>query len=180
MADSTHHLDWDERLQDWIDGDLAPSDSASLEAHVAGCALCQTRANALRALDTTLLDTLSREALSADFDRSLLGHIDLVPRPDRAAARARIEQAWQAEAGAFSRQWRTSLRSMILNALLAAGLLTAFLTRLPGWVSGARLSDQIGQITLLAFGRPALTLVAMAGGMSIIAFALTRVFGERP
>ena len=98
---------------------------------------------------------------------------------DRAAARARLEQAWQAEVGAFARQWRSALRSMVLNALLAAALLTAFLTRLPASASIARLNDQLGQFTLYASSRPVLAVAVMAVGMSIVALGLTRVFGER-
>jgi anti-sigma factor RsiW len=183
VADSTDHLDWDERLQDWIDGDRDPSASAALEAHIAGCARCLARRSAFRAVDSALSRGVPRQALSADFDRVLLERIDRIPVSDRAAARARLEQAWQAELGAFSRQWRAALRSMILNALLAAGLLAAFLTRLPGAVSTARLNDlndQIGQFTLYVSSRPALTVLVVGVGMSIVALGLTRVFGERP
>lgn len=167
-------------MQDWIDGDLDPSESAALEAHLAACPRCQAQRNAFRALDSTLSHAFSREALSADFDRRLLGRIDLARKPDRAAARARLEQAWQAEVGAFSRQWRTALRSMIVNALLATGLLTAFLAQLPGLTSGTRLSDHMGQFTLYASGRPSLIFVAIAAGMCIVGCVLTRVFAERP
>ncbi|MBV8909237.1 MAG: zf-HC2 domain-containing protein [Gammaproteobacteria bacterium] len=179
MADSADHFDWDERSQDWIDGDLDPSGSAALEAHIAGCARCRARRSAIQAVDSTLSRSLPREALSADFDRSVLARIERAPMSDRAAARARLEQAWQAEVGAFARQWRSALRSMVLNALLAAALLTAFLTRLPASASIARLNDQLGQFTLYASSRPVLAVAVMAVGMSIVALGLTRVFGER-
>jgi anti-sigma factor RsiW len=180
VADSADHFDWDERLQDWIDGNVGPSGSAALEAHIAGCPRCLARRSAFQAVDSALSQGLPREALSADFDRSLLARIDRAPLSERAAARARLEQAWQTEVGAFSRQWHAALRSMILNALLATGLLAAFLTRLPGSASTAWLTDQIAHFTLYASSRPALTVAVMAAAMSIVALGVTRVLGERP
>jgi anti-sigma factor RsiW len=179
VPDSADHFEWDERLQDWIDGDLDPAASAVLEAHLAGCDACQARLRAFRAVDARLSASLARQTLSSSFDRTVLAHIDGAPKAGRAAARARLEQAWQAEIGAFSRQWRTAFRSMILNALLVAALLVAFLTRLPGRAATTGLSDEIGQLTLYASSRPALTVVLITAGMSIVALGLTRVFGER-
>lgn len=180
MADSADHFEWDERLQDWIDGDLDPAASAVLETHLAGCAACQARLQAFRAVDVTLSGSLARQTLPASFDRTVLAHIDGAAKAGRVAARARLEQAWEAEIGAFSRQWRTAFRSMILNALLVTALLVAFLTRLPGWAATTGLSDEIGRFTLYASSRPALTVVLMTAGMSIVALGLTRAFGERP
>ena len=180
MPDSASHFDWDERLQDWIDGDLDLAASAALEAHITGCDSCQARLRAFRAVDATLCGSLARQTLPASFDRAVLERVDGAAKAGRAAARARLEQAWQAEIGAFSRQWQTAFRSMILNALLATALLVAFLTQLPGWESTVRLTDQIGHFTLYASGRPALTFALIAAGMSIVALGLTRAFGERP
>jgi anti-sigma factor RsiW len=180
VPDSASHFDWDERLQDWIDGDLDPAASAELEAHITGCDSCQARLRAFRAVDAALSGSLTRQTLPASFDCAVLERVHGAAKAGRAAARARLEQAWQAEIGAFSRQWRTALRSMILNALLATALLAAFLTRLPGWAPTVRLTDQIGQFTLYASSRPALTVVLLAAAMSVVALGLTRAFGERP
>jgi len=180
VADSADHFEWDERLQDWIDGDLDPAASAALEAHLAGCDECQARLQAFRAVDATLSGSLARQTLPASFDRAVLERVDRAANAGHAAARARLEQAWQAEIGAFSRQWRTAFRSMILNTVLATALLATLLTRLPGWEPTVRLTNQIGQLTLFASGRPALTLVLIAAAMSIVALGVTRAFGERP
>jgi anti-sigma factor RsiW len=180
VADSADHFEWDERLQDWIDGDLDPAASAVLEAHLAGCDACQARIQAFRAVDATLCASLARQTLPASFDRTVLAHVDGAANAVRAAARARLEQAWEAEIGAFSRQWRTAFRSMILNALLVTALLVTFLTRLPGWAATTGLSDELGRFTLYASSRPALTVVLITAGMSIVALGLTRAFGERP
>ena len=40
----------DERLDDWIDGDLEPGAAAEVQAHLAACAECQARERRLRQL----------------------------------------------------------------------------------------------------------------------------------
>jgi anti-sigma factor RsiW len=180
VPDSADHFEWDERLQDWIDGDLDAAESAALEAHIAGCRPCQARLSAFRTVDEALSESLPGQTLPESFDRVVLERIDVASKAGRAAARARIQREYQDEIGAFSRQWRTALRSMILNVVVATALLAAFLTRLSGSFSAASLTDQIGQFALYAYSRPGLTLAVMAATMSLVAFGLTRVFGERP
>jgi anti-sigma factor RsiW len=180
LADSTDHFEWDERLQDWLDRDLDPGEVAALEAHIAGCRPCQARLSAFRTVDEALSKSLPGETLSDSFDRVVLERIDVASKAARAAARARIQQEYQDEIGAFSRQWRTALRSMILNVLVATALLVAFLTQLSGSLSAAWLADQIGQFAFYAYSRPGLTLAVMAAATSLVAFGLTRVFGEHP
>jgi anti-sigma factor RsiW len=179
VADSADHLVWDERLQDWIDGDLDPAEAAALEAHLAGCMRCQPRLSALRAADALLSRALPPQRLTESFDRSVLERVDRVSKADRAAARARIEQEWQTQMGALSRQWRSALRSAILNLLLATALVIAVLARLPVSPVISRLVDQLGEISQHAAGRPALaTMVAAAGAAFVAAFCLTRALGE--
>jgi anti-sigma factor RsiW len=179
VTDSTDHFEWDERLQDWIDRDLDPAESAALERHVAGCTDCQARLSAFRAVDATLSGGLPRQGLSEAFDRGVLGRIDRLAETRRAAARARIEREWQTEMRTFSQQWRSALRLKVLNLLLGTALLVVFLMRFSGSAFVARLSDQAGQLTQYASGRPTVTVVVMAVGMSLVALALTRVLAER-
>ena len=44
-----HELAWNDRLQDWLDGDLTAADAAALQAHMAECAMCRARAEELQA-----------------------------------------------------------------------------------------------------------------------------------
>ena len=125
MVDSTNHLDWEERLQDWIDRDLDPPDAATVEAHTAACGACLASLTAFRTVDASLAEALVAPALSANFDREVLERIERVSRADRSTLRARLERQWHAEMETFARQWRTALRTTILNLLLATTLLVA-------------------------------------------------------
>ena len=46
------HDEWNDRLSEYIDGELEPSERQSLEAHLAGCAECRTDLASLRAVVT--------------------------------------------------------------------------------------------------------------------------------
>ena len=49
-----HQLEWNDRLQDWLDGDLDATETAALQAHMADCASCRARAEELQQLDRSL------------------------------------------------------------------------------------------------------------------------------
>jgi hypothetical protein len=56
----TMHDEWNDRLSEYIDGDLEPADRLALEAHLAGCAGCRQDLASLRAVVTragSLTDT---------------------------------------------------------------------------------------------------------------------------
>ena len=42
------HQEWNDRLSEYVDGELEPAERAALEAHVAGCAECRTDLAGLR------------------------------------------------------------------------------------------------------------------------------------
>jgi anti-sigma factor RsiW len=46
------HDEWNDRLSEYIDGELTPSEQRALEAHLAGCAGCQADLASLRAVVT--------------------------------------------------------------------------------------------------------------------------------
>ena len=46
------HDEWNDRLSEYIDGELTPSEQRALEAHLAGCAGCRTDLASLRAVVT--------------------------------------------------------------------------------------------------------------------------------
>jgi len=44
------HQEWNDRLSEYVDGELEPAERAALETHLAGCAECRTDLAALRAV----------------------------------------------------------------------------------------------------------------------------------
>lgn len=134
MTDPTTHLsEWNDRLQDWLDGDVSAADEAALQAHMANCALCQTRADELRQLDFNLSAAAPRLALDAAFDARLFAQIDAIDDSKRAAARQRMEQELQQNLQTLARGWRRSLLVILAGAI--AGVAMAF--GLASWLNDA-------------------------------------------
>jgi|HigsolmetaAR203D_1030402.scaffolds.fasta_scaffold00193_34 anti-sigma factor RsiW len=119
-----HDIDWDGRLQDWLDGELAPDDAAAVAAHVDTCSSCREYAAALRALDTSLQSAVPKLALDERFDRHLLERIVADDEARRAAARARVQAQIEAELAEFGRNWRRRFLALIPSVL--AGIAIAF------------------------------------------------------
>lgn len=117
MVDEPHECEWEERLQDWIDGDLDPTEVAAVAQHSASCAICRERLTMLRALDAQLSRSVTREALDASFDCRVLDRVTVITQADRAAARARLETERREQMAALARGWRKLWRSIILNAV---------------------------------------------------------------
>lgn len=119
-----HDLEWTERLQDWLDGELAPSESAELDAHLASCERCQTQLRELESLDAALRSAAPPVALDSSFDARLLAQIDEIDEARRAAARQRIQTEVQAELQLLARNWRRTLATIIPGII--AGIALAF------------------------------------------------------
>ncbi len=121
-----HQLEWNDRLQDWLDGDQSPADAAALQAHLADCAMCRARAAELRELDSQLRNAAPRLALDDSFDAKLLAQIDAIDDSQRAEARRRMEQELQQNLQALARGWRRALLfvvpGVIAGVALALGL----------------------------------------------------------
>jgi anti-sigma factor RsiW len=153
-----HQLEWNDRLQDWLDGDLSAADEAALQAHMTDCALCRARADELRELDFNLSAAAPRLALDDAFDARLFAQIDAIDDSKRAAARQRMEQELQQNLQALARGWRRSL--LVIGTGAIAGIAMAF--GLASWlndagvmhtlvVESARLgSDNSGSVHLIA------------------------------
>jgi anti-sigma factor RsiW len=58
-----HDIQWNDRLQDWLDGDIDAADAAALQAHLADCDECRERIDELQALDRELRSAAPRLAL---------------------------------------------------------------------------------------------------------------------
>jgi len=130
-----HELAWNDRLQDWLDGDLDAAAAATLQAHLADCAACRARADELRALDESLQFASPRLALDDAFDAKLFAQIEAVDDTKRAAQRQRIEQELQQNLQALKRGWRRALLFVIPGVV--AGVALAF--ALAWWLNDAGL-----------------------------------------
>jgi anti-sigma factor RsiW len=153
-----HHLEWNDRLQDWLDGDLSTAEGAALQAHMADCALCRARADELRELDFNLASAAPRITLDDSFNARLFAQIDAIDESQRAEARRRIEQELQQNLQALARGWRRSLLVIATGAI--AGVAVAF--GLASWLNDATVmhtlvaesarlgSDNSGYVHLIA------------------------------
>ena len=134
-----HELAWNDRLQDWLDGDLTAADAVALQAHLADCAMCRARAAELRELDFNLASAAPHLALDAAFDAKLFAQIDAIDETQRAEARRRVEQELQQNLQALARGWRRALLFIVPGAV--AGLALAF--GLASWLSDASVMQQL-------------------------------------
>lgn len=153
MTTSDHDLDWNERLQDWLDGDLAAGEQAQVEAHVDSCNACQEQLAALKAVDEALVAAAPRLTLDEDFDARLFAQISSDDEARRAAARERVQQELEAGLTRLARDWRRTLAIIIPGVLagiaLAFGLAEYFDTA--EWVQSmtARSAGEIGMLNAM-------------------------------
>jgi anti-sigma factor RsiW len=143
-----HDIEWNDRLQDWLDGDLDAADAAALQAHMAGCAACRARADELQALDRSLRSAAPRLALDDAFDAELFAQIDAVDESKRAEARQRIEQELQQNLQALARGWRRALLFIIPGVI--AGVALAF--ALTWWMNDAGVMRALIAQSAVEFG----------------------------
>lgn len=113
MKQPNDHSQWDEALQDWLDGDLNDAESAAFEAHLAACGLCQRSLPEFEELDQALVESAPPLKLDAGFDQALLARIDAIDESKRLEARRRLEQEWQEQMQSLSRNWRRTLAFVI-------------------------------------------------------------------
>ena len=119
-----HDIQWDERLQDWLDGDLDAADTAALQAHMSDCAACRARADELQTLDRNLRNAAPRLALDDSFDAKIFAQLDVIDETKRAEARRRLEQELQQNLHALARGWRRALLFVVPGVI--AGVALAF------------------------------------------------------
>lgn len=119
-----HSGEWDGRLQDWLDGELNTAESAVFEAHLAGCGECQQTLEALEKLDEALVEATPPMELNQAFDQRLIAQIEAFDETKRIEARRRLEQEWQQQLQALSRNWKRTLAFLIPGVI--AGIAFAF------------------------------------------------------
>ena len=124
MTTADHDLEWNDRLQDWLDGDLAADERAAVEAHLSACDACKEQLALLRTLDASLIAAAPRLSLDESFDARLFERISSVDETRRAADRERVRQELEADLTKLARDWRHTL-AIVLPSVLA-GIVLAF------------------------------------------------------
>jgi len=162
-----HHLEWNDRLQDWLDGDIDPADGDVFEAHLRDCLLCQRRVEEFSNLEAALFAANPAPVPSDSFDARLFAQIDSVNEVQRAAARQRVEQELQDNLQALSRSWRRTwafvIPGMIGGVLLAFALVGSFdAAEVTAKIAGDQLAN-VGSLQTILTG---LMGAALGGFMS--------------
>jgi anti-sigma factor RsiW len=152
---SEHHLEWNDRLQDWLDGDVDAAESALVERHLANCAICQQRLADFEQLDAALHEAAPRIALDDAFDRRIFAQIEAVDETRRAQARERANQELQQNLRALSRGWRRTLAFIVPG--IVAGVAIAF--ALASWFDDAGLTQEVIAHAPSALGQDGPTLL---------------------
>jgi anti-sigma factor RsiW len=136
-SDPEHHLEWNDRLQDWLDGDLADAEAPVFTAHLADCTLCQQRLADFEQLENVL--QAPRLSLDAAFDARLFAQIDAIDETQRAAARQKVEQELQQNLRALTRNWRRTLAFIVPGII--GGMALAF--ALMGYFDASGLTGKV-------------------------------------
>jgi anti-sigma factor RsiW len=162
QAVSDHQLDWNDRLQDWLDGDFSEG-GAEVEKHLMSCEICQEQLAAMQALDTSLVSELPQLRLDASFDARVFGQIDKMDEARRAAARQLAEEERRRNLDALARSWRRSL-AFVLPGILG-GIALAF--ALAGYLDASDLTAKLAQQGASELG----------GNANVIHYLLTALLG---
>lgn len=159
-----HSEEWDARLQEWLDGELNAGETAAFEAHLADCKSCQQTLEALEKLDTALVEATSPLQLDKSFDQRLFAQIDAIDDSKRIEARRRLEQEWQQQMSALSRNWKRTLAFLIPGVI--AGIALAF--ALLAWFDSSGITNN-----LVAQG----TAELGSGSSDLLRIGITAVIG---
>lgn len=139
MTQPNGHSQWDDALQDWLDGDLDDAQSAAFEAHLASCGLCQQNLPEFEQLDEALIEAAPALKLDAEFDQSLFAQIDAIDESKRLEARRRVEQEWQQQMQSLARNWRRALAFMIPGII--GGIVLA--VALVSWLDSSGITNNL-------------------------------------
>ncbi|WP_293856066.1 zf-HC2 domain-containing protein [Steroidobacter sp.] len=139
MQQPGDHSHWQDSLQDWLDGELNPADSAKFEAHLAGCADCQGSLTQFEQLDEALIDAAPALQLNDAFDQNLFAQIDAIDESKRIEARRRLEQEWQQQMQALARNWRRTLAFVIPGIIGGIVLAVAMMS----WLDSSGITNNL-------------------------------------
>ena len=124
MSDPEHDLQWNERVQDWLDGEPDERERVLIEAHLRSCEWCQQSLNEFETLDAALKQASPKLTLDEGFNARLFAQIDQHSEAQRLEARQRAQAEFQAELNALSRNWRRTLTTILPSVI--AGIAIAF------------------------------------------------------
>jgi anti-sigma factor RsiW len=143
-----HDREWNDRLQDLLDGDAAGVDRATFESHVAGCTRCRTQFTKLKRLDSSLRSKIERPFVGATFDQQVFARINAMDEQARDKTRRRMERELQDNLQILAAGWRRGLLSVIGGAIAGVALALAFLA----WANDAGLAHAVADAASSGMG----------------------------
>jgi anti-sigma factor RsiW len=161
-----HDLEWNDRLQDLLDGDVEGPDRATLEAHVASCARCRAQFAKLKKLDALLHARIDEPHLSPSFDQQVYARINALDTRARDRARRRIDRELQENLETLAQFRRRGLLSMLGGAVAGVALAFALIT----WADQTGITNAVvGAASRAGAGQPGIlhTLLTIVIGATI-------------
>lgn len=134
-----HDLEWNDRLQDLLDGDLSNGERASVESHVAGCARCRSQLAQLKRIDVLMRSKLEAPNLHPSFDQQLFARIGAMDAQARDKARKRIEAELRQDLESLAQGWRRNWITVFAGAIAGIALAVALMV----WADAAGISTAI-------------------------------------
>lgn len=122
-----HILAWNDRLQDWLDGDASAAERRAVESHLAICAICPEQVEAFRALDSALAVAAPRLELDAAFDARLMREVEAFDHQQQVRLRQKVEQEREAQLRSLSRRWKQGLAFIVPGVVAAMALIFALI-----------------------------------------------------
>jgi anti-sigma factor RsiW len=160
-----HVLAWNDRLQEWLDGDLSDADRRAVDAHLATCSICPDQLEELRELDTLLSAAAPRLSLDAAFDARLMLEVDAFDHQQRARLRQKLEQERQQQLQSLSRRWKQSLAFVIPGVVAALALIFALVASLDhSGLSRSLTAESTGELGRNAALYVQAAFIALIGG----------------
>lgn len=168
---AAHRQQWDDELQDWLDGDPQAAGTGPFATHLRDCNLCPERLDQFQQLESALRTHTPPLSLDDSFDARLLSRLQAVDVTQQLAARQRVDQELLNGLTALSRARRRTLAfvapGMAAGGAVAFALATHFSATSLNPASLPQLVSQGAQA--LSQGNPALlpSIVTALLGASI-------------
>jgi anti-sigma factor RsiW len=130
---NVHLALWIDRLQDAVDGALAPAEASIVQAHISECAICHAEHRQLCAIDAQLRGEFSQAFSPSDsFDRNMFARIDALEAEKRALAKQRELHEFEVRLAQARSGWRQLLRFHLGNILGGAATAVAVISAIAG------------------------------------------------